>query len=59
VIYVVRTEKFGNVLLDCKNIGQARKWARERFGVSNPECVSRQRTYKRCSVCDSKPCVCR
>lgn len=57
-IYVVKTEQFGNVLLDCTNIKQARKWAKQRFGVKHPGSVWRQHQYVRCPKCECKPCCC-
>jgi hypothetical protein len=57
-LYSVRTERFGSVLLMCEDIGQARKWARDRFGAG-PECVSRAPTDRPlCPACDSRPCCC-
>ena len=58
MLYSVKTERFGNVLLDCENIKQAREWAKKRFGVKVPSLVRRVQTYTRCEACDSAPCCC-
>lgn len=58
MLYSVTTDRFGTVLLDCKNIEQAREWARARFGVKVPSLVRRANQYIRCDSCDSKPCCC-
>lgn len=44
--YIIKTEKFGNVTVECDNVGQAMSWARKRFGVG-PEGVSRRYSLTR------------
>ena len=57
-LYVVRTKRFGNILIEADDIKKARAHARTAFKVRNPEMVRRSEPYKHCDDCDSAPCCC-
>jgi len=58
-LYVVTTEKFGDVSFVADSLADARTDARHRFGVRNPKLVRlAPRTSTPCAACDSRPCVC-
>lgn len=56
--YAIRTEQFGVIHLEADSIAEARKEARQRFGVGPRGVwrVYRERPF--CEVCDSRPCCC-
>lgn len=58
MIYVVKTERFGNVLVVRDSIEEARAWAKTALGAG-PRCVSRYvEPGALCPSCDSRPCCC-
>ena len=57
-LYTIKTTRFGAVLLTAKDIKEARKKANEMFPKMNRTVSRAPREYKRCEVCDSKPCCC-
>lgn len=57
-LYDVATEKFGIVVIQAHDIEDARRDARKRFGITNPDAVTRQREYAKCERCESAPCCC-
>jgi hypothetical protein len=57
-LYIVSTERFGDVTVEFDSITDARRDARRRFGVKNPRSVRAYREYRVCDVCDSAPCCC-
>ena len=57
--YSVETSRFGVLLVDRETIADARRWAREAHGVTNPSATRLHREPgKLCGSCDSKPCCC-
>ena len=57
-LYAVATERFGSIQVERDTIDEARRWAREALGVSNPRCVTVVRGGAVCERCDSRPCLC-
>jgi len=57
-LYAVATERFGSIQVERENIAEARRWAREALGVTNPSCTTAVRGGSVCERCDSKPCLC-
>ena len=57
-LYSVKTERFGFVQVERDTIEEARRWAREALGVTNPRMVTRDNVAVHCHTCDSAPCVC-
>jgi len=50
--------RFGVIVIKAYGIEDARRDARQRFGVRAKTAVRRHHYYELCEACDSKPCCC-